>query len=119
GRIVTVTTVRRAMLLSPSRFLRSGWPWRAVAYLFSGVLLGALTAAALAAMAVAGALLAIVLIGFVFFVGCLLSGIVVARWERVRLRLVDERPTIDPHAEPEEPGWRAWARIRLRERSTW
>ncbi|UYM07622.1 sensor histidine kinase [Solicola gregarius] len=116
---MTVTTARQAMLLSPWRFLLSAWPWRCLAYLLSGAILGALTAAAIIAMVVAGAVLAIALIGFAFFAACLLSGIVVARWERVRLRLVDERPTFDPHADPDQPGLRAWLLTRLRERSTW
>ncbi|MDN5851852.1 MAG: sensor histidine kinase [Actinomycetia bacterium] len=116
---MTVSTARQAMLLPPRQFLFSAWPWRCLAYLVSGVLLGALTAAALVAMLLAGAVLAIVVIGFAFFAACLLSGIVVARWERVRLRLVDERPTFDPHGRPDRPGLRAWVRIRLRERTTW
>lgn len=119
GLKVTVSTARQAMLLSPRRFLLSAWPWRCLAYLLSGVILGALTAAAFVAMVLAGAVLAIVLIGFAFFAACLLSGIVVARWERIRLRLVDERPTFDPHAKPDRPGLRAWVHTRLRERSTW
>ncbi len=119
GRSVSVTTARQAMLLSPRRFLFSAWPWRCLAYLLSGVVLGALSAIAILAMALVGAALAVVVIGFAFFAACLLSGIVVARWERIRLRLVDERPTLDPHADPEEPGRRAWVLTRLRERSTW
>ena len=114
-----VTTARQAMLLPPRRFLLSAWPWRCLAYLASGVVLGALTAAAIVAMVLAGAALAIVLIGFGFFAACLLSGIFVARWERSRLRLVDERPTFDPHGTPDAPGLRAWILTRLRERSTW
>lgn len=119
GLTVTVPTARQAMLLPPRQFLLSSWPWRCLAYLGSGVLLGALTAVALVAMILAGAVLAIVVIGFVLFAACLLSGILVARWERVRLRLVDERPTFDPHTTPEAPGWRAWLLTRLRERATW
>lgn len=116
---MTVSTARQAMLLPPRQFLLSAWPWRCLAYLASGVVLGVLTAVVLLVMILAGAVLAILVIGFAVFAVCLLTGTVVARWERVRLRLVDERPAFDPHSEPDLPGVRAWLLTRLRERATW
>ena len=70
-------------------FLASSWPWRSVAYLVSGVLLGALTAATLIGLLVAGALLALAVIGLAAFLAIALSGVAVGRFERWRLRLVD------------------------------
>lgn len=103
------------MTRSPWRFLRSAWPWRAGAYLATGAAFGALTAAVVAGAVV----LSFYVVGLLLFAACLLMGIPVAHWERVRLRLVDEEPTIDPHSRVTEPGWRAWLRVRLRERVTW
>jgi signal transduction histidine kinase len=83
----------------PVRFLRSGWPWRCLAYLVSTPL-----------VAVAG--WSVALPTFV------LVGLPVGRWERWRLRLVHPAGVPDPHAVP-EPGPRAWLLTRLREGATW
>ncbi|AEV84474.1 histidine kinase [Actinoplanes sp. SE50] len=119
GRGVRNRTAWQAMAQSPLGFLRSAWPWRALAYLVSGVLTGALTCAILAALIAAGVAGLIVLIGPVFLLAAALSGLPVARLERRRLRLVDADRTGDPHQTPAAPGPRAWLRTRLAEPATW
>lgn len=109
------STLRAAVPRSPRRFLLSWWPWRAIVYLATGAALGALTAAAVALAIV----LSIYVVGLVLLAASLLMGIPIARWERARLRLVDEEPTFDPHIRVTERGLRAWLRVRLRERVTW
>ena len=103
----------------PLGFLASSWPWRSVAYLISGVLLGAATAAILVALVIAGTLGALVLVGLVAFLGVALSGVAVGRLERWRLRLVDRDPLPDPHRPPSRAGRFSWVRFRLREPATW
>ncbi|WP_406861131.1 sensor domain-containing protein [Streptomyces sp. HUAS MG47] len=93
----------RLALARPLVFPRTAWPWRAVAYLGSGVVAGG--------VALAGLLLAAPL----FVVGALALG----RFERWRLRAVDRAPAADPHRTPTAPGLAAWARLRVREQATW
>ncbi|GIF65553.1 histidine kinase [Asanoa ishikariensis] len=90
-----------------------------MAYLISGVLLGAVTAGVLIGLLLAGALLALALVGLVAFLAVALSGIAVGRFERWRLRLVDPDPLPNPHRRPERKGRIAWVRTRLREPATW
>jgi signal transduction histidine kinase len=90
-----------------------------VAYLISGVFLGAATAAILIALVIAGTLGALVLVGLVAFLGVALSGVAVGRLERWRLRLVDRDPLPDPHRPPIRTGRLSWVRFRLREPATW
>ncbi|MFB6981480.1 sensor histidine kinase [Streptomyces scopuliridis] len=100
-------------------FLRSPWPWRAAAYLLSGVPAGiAVLVVAVAVIAVGGAL-SLVLIGLPLLALGALGGLPVARLERLRTRLVDERPATDPHRPPVEPGLWPWLRTRFQERPTW
>jgi signal transduction histidine kinase len=108
-----------ALTLPPLRLLRSAWPWRSLAYLASGALLGAATAAALVALGVLGVLLLVGLVGLLAFPAMVWLGIVVARYERRRLRLVDAEPVVDPHRQPDRPGWRGWLATRAREPVTW
>ena len=103
----------------PLGFLASSWPWRSVAYLASGVALGAATAASLVGLAVAGALLALVVIGLVAFLAIALTGVAVGRFERWRLRLVDRDAVPGPHRRPDRRGFLPWLRTRLREPATW
>jgi signal transduction histidine kinase len=103
----------------PLGFLASSWPWRSVAYLMSGVVLGAATAAILVALVIAGTLGALVLVGLVAFLGVALSGVAVGRLERWRLKLVDRDPLPDPHRPPTRTGRFSWVRFRLREPATW
>ncbi|MFG2824151.1 sensor histidine kinase [Kitasatospora sp. NPDC048365] len=116
---MTVRTAWQAITRNPVHFLASSWPWRSLGYLVSGVLTGAATAAALTALLVGGMLLALALVGLLLLLAAGLSGPVVARFERWRLRLVDLDPAPDPHRVPELPGPRAWLATRLREQQTW
>jgi hypothetical protein len=116
---VTVRTAWQAVTLRPLRFLASPWPWRALAYLLSGVALGAATVSVLLALATAGVLLVVVVVGLIAFLGIALSGVVVARFERWRLRLVDADPAPDPHRRPDRPGIGTWVLTRLSEQVTW
>ena len=108
-----------ALTMRPTRFLRSAWPWRSLAYLAGGALLGGATMLALAALLAAGLLLAVVLIGLAGLVALALSGVAVGRLERWRMRLVDGEALPDPHRRPPRPGVRAWLTFRLREQATW
>jgi signal transduction histidine kinase len=108
-----------ALTLRPTRFLRSSWPWRSLAYLAGGALLGGATMLVLAGLLTAGLLLAVLLIGLAGFVALALSGVAVGRLERWRMRLVDSEALPDPHRRPPRPGVRAWLAFRLREQATW
>ncbi|GIJ56609.1 histidine kinase [Virgisporangium aurantiacum] len=113
----------QAIAQRPWGFLRSAWPWRSLAYLVAGVLLGAATATLFTVLAVAGAALAIVLIGFLAFPLMMLASIYVARFERWLLRLVEPGVVAaDPHRPVPAGTWRErwqWVRARLREPITW
>ncbi|WP_232838545.1 sensor histidine kinase [Streptomyces geranii] len=100
-------------------FLVSSWPWRAVGYLVSGVVVGSLVFLLVVLLAVAGGGLASVLVGLPLLAALALTGLPVGRVERLRLRIVDAEPVPDPHRVPVEPGLRAWVVVRIRERATW
>ena len=108
-----------ALTMRPTRFLRSAWPWRSLAYLAGGALLGGATMLVLAGLVTAGVLLTVVLVGMAAFVATALSGVAVGRLERWRMRLVDSEALPDPHRRPPRPGFRAWLTFRLREQATW
>ncbi len=105
--------------MRPTRFLRSAWPWRSLLYLVGGAALGAATILAVLLMLAAGLVLSVVVIGIAGYLATVLSGILVARLERRRLRLVDNEALPDPHRPVPEPGLRPWLRVRLREQATW
>ncbi|MBC7273467.1 MAG: sensor domain-containing protein, partial [Streptomyces sp.] len=106
--------------MAGARYLLSPWPWRSVAYLLSGVLLGVSLLVGLVLLAVLGGMLALVVVGLPLLVGLVLAGIPVARLERRRLRLVDAgTDPADPHRTPGAEGLRPWLTTRLRERATW
>ncbi|NGO11976.1 sensor histidine kinase [Streptomyces sp. HC44] len=100
-------------------YLLSAWPWRSVAYLVTGAVTGVAVLVLIVALAVAGGVLALVLVGLPLLVVTVLAGLPVARLERRRLRLVDLDPVPDQHREPAAPGLRAWLTTRLREQMTW
>ncbi|MFI6077370.1 sensor histidine kinase [Actinoplanes sp. NPDC051343] len=112
-------TAWQAMALQPVGFLRSAWPWRALLYLISGVLAGAVTMCLFVVAVTAGILGVVVVVGAALLVAAALMGLPFARLERWRLRLVDLDGIQDPHRPPEQPGPRAWLRTRLRESATW
>ncbi|WP_026246898.1 MULTISPECIES: sensor histidine kinase [unclassified Streptomyces] len=113
------TTAWQAMTQRPLSFLTSSWPWRSLAYLSGGVVVGAAAVLFFALGLAAGIALLVVLIGIAPLVGLVLASTVVGRVERRRLRLVDLDRLPDPHRAPDDPGLRAWAVTRLKEQVTW
>ncbi|MYW67341.1 sensor histidine kinase [Streptomyces sp. SID8379] len=107
------------MTQRPLSFLTSSWPWRSLAYLSGGVVVGAAAVLFFALGLAAGIALLVVLIGIAPLVGLVLASTVVGRVERRRLRLVDLDRLPDPHRAPDDPGLRAWAVTRLKEQVTW
>jgi signal transduction histidine kinase len=108
-----------ALSMRPTQFLRSAWPWRSMAYLTGGALIGLATILAVTGLLAAGLVLSIVVIGIAGYVATVLSGVAVGRLERWRMRLVDHDALPDPHRRPPAPGLRAWLATRLREQATW
>ncbi|MCL7377604.1 sensor histidine kinase [Streptomyces sp. 35G-GA-8] len=100
-------------------FALSPWPWRSAAYLLSGVPVGIAVLVVAVAVIAVGGVLSLVLIGLPLLALAALGGLPVARLERFRTRLIDERPAADPHGRPAEPGLWPWLRTRFQERSTW
>lgn len=107
------------MAQRPLSFLTSSWPWRSLAYLTGGVLVGAAAVLVFALGLAAGLALLVVLIGVAPLVGLVLASTVVATVERRRLRLVDLDRLADPHRAPDTPGPRGWVTTRLKEQATW
>ncbi|WP_203904331.1 sensor histidine kinase, partial [Virgisporangium aliadipatigenens] len=114
-----VRTALDALAQRPSWFVRSAWPWRSLAYLSSGAVVGLVMSATLVMMILAGLVLAVTVVGMAVLLAIGLSGIWIARFERWRLRLVDLTPMPDPHRAPATSGRRAWLKHRLREPATW
>ncbi|MCX5035994.1 MULTISPECIES: sensor histidine kinase [Streptomyces] len=106
--------------LSARGYLLSPWPWRAVAYLVTGAVAGAVTLVGFVAALAAGGVLAVVLVGLPLLVLTALAGLPVARLERHRLRLIDRVPAPDrPVRQPSATGPWPWLSTRLGERATW
>lgn len=109
----------QAIAQRPLGFVATVWPWRALAYLLSGVAFGAITALVLMLVLAAGALTAVVLVGVAILASMALFGVPVAAIERRRLRLIDLDPAPDPHSKPAQPGLASWVRTRIHEQVTW
>ncbi|WP_328562161.1 sensor histidine kinase [Streptomyces coelicoflavus] len=106
--------------LSTRGYLLSPWPWRAVAYLVTGAVAGAVTLVGIVAALAVGGVLAVVLVGLPLLVLTALAGIPVARLERHRLRLIDRVPApARPVRQPPATGPWPWLSTRLGERATW
>ncbi|MEU1801641.1 sensor domain-containing protein [Streptomyces sp. NPDC019937] len=105
--------------MSGPGFLLSSWPWRSSGYLLTGAVTGAAALVGIVTTAVAGGVLALVLVGLPLLVLAALAGIPVAWVERRRLRLVDPDPAPDPHRAPAAHGLWGWLTTRMRERATW
>jgi signal transduction histidine kinase len=116
---VQARTAWQALAQRPLRFLTSAWPWRSLAYLLSGVVVGGFAGLVLLSLAAAGVILLVVAVGAVVILAIGLAGIPFARFERWRLRLVDLDPAPDPHRRPPRKGLRPWLKLRLREPATW
>jgi signal transduction histidine kinase len=114
-----VRTALDALAMRPTRFLRSSWPWRSLAYLTGGALIGMATICAVVALLALGLVLSVVVVGVAGYVATVLSGVLVGRLERRRMRLVDLDELPDAHRPPSAPGLRAWLAVRLREQATW
>lgn len=107
------------MAQRPLSFLTSSWPWRSLAYLSGGVLVGAAAVLVFAVGLAVGVILLVVLIGVAPLVGLVLASTVVATVERRRLALVDLDRLTNPHRRPDAPGLRGWVATRLKEQATW
>ncbi|HEX2315429.1 MAG TPA: sensor domain-containing protein [Thermomonospora sp.] len=116
---MTATNVWAALARNPLRFLCSSWPWRACAYLVTGVPLGLAWLALTLSLVMAGVVLSPVVIGFVLLLCVPLLAVAFASVERRRLRWLDPRPAPSPHRTPPRPGLRGLVRFRLREPVTW
>jgi signal transduction histidine kinase len=106
-------------LARPHRLIMTRWPWRSLAYLASGALLGFGLLVALLVTVCLGIVTLVVGIGFVLLIAVAFSGVLVGRVERRRLALMSVPEPTDPHVTVTEPGLRAWLRIRRRESATW
>ncbi|MFB9236352.1 sensor domain-containing protein [Plantactinospora siamensis] len=125
------------------RFLLGAWPWRSLVYLLTGLAVAGVVAGPLMILAlpwaIFGALeqrlvragdmpgagsaawLAVLVLlgaGMLGVFGPLLA-LPVASLERLRLRLVDQRPLTPGHARPSAPGAWPWLRTRYAEQATW
>ncbi|HEX5204951.1 MAG TPA: sensor histidine kinase [Actinoplanes sp.] len=114
-----VRNALEALTMRPTDFLRSAWPWRSLAYLFGGVLIGLATILAVLVLVAAGIVLSVVVVGIAGYLATVLSGVAVGRLERCRMRLVDDNALPDPHRPAPRAGLRAWVMLRLREQATW
>ncbi|MGW3362563.1 sensor histidine kinase [Streptosporangium canum] len=99
--------------------LLTSWPWRSLAYLVTGVLLGEVILVVFLLALFTSTILALLLVGIPLLLALGFSGIPVAALERRRLRIIDPEPAATPHREPDLPGPREWIALRLREQATW
>ncbi|MEU7827485.1 MULTISPECIES: sensor domain-containing protein [unclassified Nonomuraea] len=97
----------------------SSLPWRAMAYLVTGVGVGVIVLALCLGLLVTGSVLNLVLIGIPVVLALGFGGVPVAALERRRLRIIDGEPVTTPHRVPARPGPRAWLELRFREQATW
>ncbi|MEU1390813.1 MULTISPECIES: histidine kinase [unclassified Nonomuraea] len=81
-------TALEALTQRPPAFLRSAWPWRCVAYLLGSVVPGAAVALGVTVVGLTGSPAGLLLVPVLL----VLVVPVIARFERVRLRLVDTVP---------------------------
>jgi DNA-binding CsgD family transcriptional regulator len=112
-------------------FLLTAWPWRATGYLLSTVpipvavglplaLLGLPLLLAIASGTTLGERAFLAVLGVLLVLGLgPLATIPLARLERLRLRLVDARPTGSGHRRPPGRGVLSWLRTRYTEPVTW
>ena len=90
-----IHTAWQAIAQSPGRFLGSSWPWRSLAYLLGGILPSAAVAAGVLALVASPASRLVPLVLPPVALALLLSGPLVARYERWRLRLLEPGPLPD------------------------
>jgi len=104
---VVASTAWEAFRASPTRYLTSLWPLRALAYLVSGVGVGVVTLVWLPVTALLGAV-----------VLAPVATRPLAELERRRLALMGPVPP-NPHRDPDQPGFGPWLRLRYAEAATW
>jgi signal transduction histidine kinase len=114
-----VRNALQALTMRPTQFLCSAWPWRSLAYLIGGALLGFAAIVAVIGLLLAGIVLTVVIIGIAWYIATVLAGIAVGHLERWRIRLVDDNPLPNPQRPAPRRGLRAWVSLRLREQATW
>jgi signal transduction histidine kinase len=102
-----IGTAWQAMAQSPRRFLASWWPWRSLAYLLCGVAPSAAVAAGVLAQVDSGSSRLTPVVLPLVALALLLSGPVVARYERWRLRLLEPGPAPDRRPRASGAGQRA------------
>jgi signal transduction histidine kinase len=90
-----IHTAWQAIAQSPGRFLGSSWPWRSLAYLLGGILPSAAVAAGVLALVASPASGLVPLVLPPVALALLLSGPLVADYERWRLRLLGPGPLPD------------------------
>ncbi|GAA3716769.1 sensor histidine kinase [Nonomuraea antimicrobica] len=90
-----------------------------MAYLVTGVGVGAIVLVLFLGFLVTGAVMTLVLVGIPMVLALGLGGVPVAALERTRLRIIDGEPATSPHRVPGRPGLRAWLELRFREQATW
>jgi signal transduction histidine kinase len=88
-------SARQAIGQRPWRFLASSWPWRSLAYLCCGFLPSAVVAAGLFALVASPSSGVAPVVVPLVVLALLLSGRLVARYERWRLRLMEVEPVAD------------------------
>ncbi|WP_226356265.1 sensor domain-containing protein [Pseudonocardia sp. ICBG601] len=113
-----IVTAWQALDQQPLRFLATAWPWRSLAFLLTGALLGAglvgVVAVGTSGLALGGPWVAAgTAVVLVVSVG--LAGRPLAALERARLRLVDTAPL----PAPPRPAGRWWSAARWRAPLTW
>ena len=112
-------TAWQALTGPPWRFLRSAWPWRSMAYVATGALVGISLACVLFSVIVVGVVFSVFVVGLAVLALTALTGLATAPLERRRLRLLDPVPIVNPHRTPPWPGFRSWLATRYREPATW
>ncbi|MEV4328925.1 sensor domain-containing protein, partial [Microbispora rosea] len=93
--------------------LATSLPWRALAYLVTGAVVGVVVLASLVVSLTAGALLTVFLVGVPLLAVPVVAAVPLGALERRRLRIMDAEPAPSPHR-PAPPGPRGWLGTRLR-----
>lgn len=122
-----------AMVQTPRRFLLSRWPWLSLLYLLTGVGVGVIILLCFGLIVIgvtalvrvivltklspasAASLIGVIVLLCVF----VLCGMVLARLERRRIKLIDSEPIERPRGKTEPFDLRTWVLTRMRDPMTW
>lgn len=121
------------MVQPPRRFLLSRWPWLSMAYLLSGVAVGAVIGACFSLIVIGATVLvrviattrvspqSVLALSGVIVLLCVfvLCGLGLARVERQRIRLIDPDPIDRSRRRGESGDLRSWVLNRFRDPLTW